>query len=217
MVLADTLAYFARESGRYDNDPVQTSGLRLPSDGVVEGTDIEISRTVVVCPTYFSGVKMGRFEVCRLIMDAGHAKGRRYTWMSDSPQEVMLAKMDAKRFPSEGRRILVMGLGLGIFPQLVEGRYQEVVVLEISPAVVKAVWDHVAGGNWRLVVGDAWRAHRLFRRGTFDHVYADIWSEINSDNHEAYKAMKKLARFKLGAKKTVCWAEDEVYRPGSIF
>jgi hypothetical protein len=174
---------------------------------------VEVNTLTVSCPTYFHSFRQGPHEIHRLIIDQD---GDRSTWMSDSPQEVQLARMDVAKLPG-GAHILVVGLGLGVFPQLVEKKYQRVTVLELNPAVVTAVWSYVKGANWHLKVGDAWEMDKLFIRGTFDAVYGDIWSEICRDTREEYKRFKKLARYRLGSPKTVCWVEDHVYGWGDWF
>jgi hypothetical protein len=194
---------------RYKNAPIKRSDFRLPPDGQY-GDKVQVRREIIVAPEYFSSAYPGRFEIT--ILSIGPLNGpNKSAWMSDSPQEIAMMRCDASHFRKGGRRILVCGLGLGMFPQLVEEKYDEVVIVEKNPAVVKATWEHVRALNWRLVIADAWDIGTLFCKGSFDAVYADIWVNISGDNVKHYKAFKKIARHKLGSPNTHCWWEHAVY------
>ncbi len=78
------------------------------------------------------------------------------------------------------------------------------------------IWPHVRGQNWDLVIGDAWNIDHIFKPGSFDACYMDIWSEICTDNKEQYVAMKKLAR-KIGSRRTIGWVEDQIYERVAYF
>lgn len=132
-------------------------------------------------------------------------------WMSWHPMEVLSILWDSRVFKG-GRRVLVCGLGLGVMQQLLEGLYGEVVTLEKNALMGPPLFNELKRDNWRLVVGDAYHAHRVFRRGAFDAVYFDIWENFPSEDgwDKAHELCRAIGREILGAPLVRCWAEDLV-------
>lgn len=128
-------------------------------------------------------------------------------WMSWHPLEVLTVWRDARHF-SGGRRILVCGMGLGVFQQLVESRYEEVWTLELNPRMGIPVHKMLGERNWRLVIGDAYRFMTLFRKGAFDAAYFDIWKDFPEETYrELHRAIRDVARLQ-GIGQVRCWAQE---------
>lgn len=134
-----------------------------------------------------------------------HRAAERVMWMSWHPLEVLTVFRDSKFFPG-GRRVLVCGLGLGVFQQIVEKRYTEVVTLEVNEGLAP-LWRQLAAPNWRLVIGNAFHVARMFRRGAFDAVYFDIWPNFPGHDYDVvHDLCNRLGR--RVAARSRCWAED---------
>ena len=135
-------------------------------------------------------------------------QGAKETIMSTSPQEVAMMLRDAREF--SGGNVLVAGLGLGVFPQLVEDRATSITVVEIEPAVVELVWDAVKGQAWSLVVGDAYDCIAATPQ-RFDFVYLDTWygTSYSPDQLLVHLKNKALARRALRPHgRVVLWDEE---------
>lgn len=130
-------------------------------------------------------------------------------WMSWHPMEVLTVYRDSMNFKG-GRRILVAGLGLGVFQQLVEARYDEVWTLDLNLQMAPPLWRQLKQDNWRLVIGDAYRLHTMFQQGAFDAIYLDIWKNFPGEGYQLAHELFRLIGKRLGAKVTRCWAEDLV-------
>lgn len=200
----ELIASFARDSGRYNDAPIRETPYRKPPPG--RRGRFTVSQTVITCPTVFEAYAPGRYRITGL-----YEHGEQYPWMSDSPQERAVAEQDEyHNFPG-GETLLILGLGLGIFPQIVEERYRRIIVIERDRDVIRAVWKYVAASHWEIELGDAWDVERIVPRGSIDHCYADIWPTLSTDNAGEYRRMKKLIRYRIGAKRTVCWGERFIY------
>lgn len=151
--------------------------------------------------------------------DTGHCHGKwivphlfgpdKTMWMSWHPMEVLTIWKDAQYFKG-GRRILVCGMGLGVFQQFVESRYEEVVTLDINPGMAPAVFRMLREDNWSLVVGDAYRFLSIFRPGAFDAAYFDIWKDFPGEGYgRLHKVIRGAAR-RQGMNQVRCWAQDYV-------
>lgn len=128
-------------------------------------------------------------------------------WMSWHPLEVLTVWRDSRHFRG-GKRILVAGLGLGVFQQLVESRYEEVWTVDVNRRMAPPVFEMMREKNWRLVIGDAYQFTRLFRNGTFDAVYFDIWKDFPGVSYRRlYRALNDVARLH-GIRQSRCWAQD---------
>lgn len=128
-------------------------------------------------------------------------------WMSWHPLEVLTVWRDARRFPG-GRRILVAGLGLGVFQQLVESRYEEVWTIDLDAGMAPPLFRLLREDNWRLVVGDAYRFTKIFRKGAFDAAYFDIWKDFPGESYRRlHRALNDVARLH-GIRRSRCWAQD---------
>ncbi len=210
---------------------IHRSGLRMPleQDLLVSGQRfIRIKNMGVKDPAYYRSFQPGLYEFTVMFtgeLDEHGERKRQRLWMSDTPQEISMMQIGMSDLLNVRSRsasdtsqwnVLVLGLGLGIFPQLIEEKVASVTVVEIDPLVVKAVWDHVKGPNWDLVLADAWDIDKMLRPGSFDACYMDIWEDISEDNKEEYVRMKKVAR-RAGSRRTVGWVEDHVYGRAEYF
>jgi len=235
----------------YDEGNLHRPALRTPLAGLIEqdGAFIDVQKKIVKDPAYFRSYRSGYYAMT--VVSTGRMEYlpaprpslnqpeirkelSRRLWMSDSPQEIMMMKMDAESLlhPSKPRsvmskwtpeelkemNVLVLGLGLGVFPQLIEEKVRSITVVEINPLVIRAVWPHVKSKDWNIVCGDAWKIVQMFGRnsGQYDLCYMDIWEDISEDNKEQYMELKALAR-KVGCRRTVGWVEDHVYGRANYF
>lgn len=94
------------------------------------------------------------------------AMDERSVWMSDSPQELYsMWKLVAR---SEGPRVLVGGLGLGLLPNLLALRrdVNEVVVVENNPSIISMIKPHL-NKKVKVIEGDFLEQMReLGRKGS---------------------------------------------------
>ncbi len=229
MSLKELRAYSAKlkaeGASQYDYE-IRRSGLRMPpeQDLLVSGQRfIRIKGTGVKDPAYYRSFQPGLHEFTVMFtgeLDEHGERKRQRLWMSDTPQEISMMRIGMSDLlnvrDTSQWNVLVLGLGLGIFPQLIEKKVARVTVVEIDPLVVRAVWDHVKGPNWDLVLADAWNIDKVLRPGSFDACYMDIWEDICESNKEEYMRLKKVAR-RAGSRRTIGWVEDHVYGRAEYF
>jgi hypothetical protein len=115
---------------------------------------------------------------------------RRGVVMSNTPMEVSTHRFG---FYVARGRVLVTGLGLGMFVEAIaaKDRVTSILVVEIDPDVIALVGPHFADNpRIQIVQGDAytWKPDKGDR---FDFAWHDIWDEICADNNPD---MAKLAR-----------------------
>lgn len=150
--------------------------LRLPPDGYYGDCEVKTAHTNGI--RHFKIHATGDFQITTL------GDSQDIPWMSTAPCEVQMMHEDAAKFPG-GKRILVCGLGLGVFQQFVESKYKEVVVLDINPGMAPRIFEIIKADNWRLVIGDARTFDRHFQHGAFDAVYFDHWQFTPSEKQRA--------------------------------
>lgn len=114
------------------------------------------------------------------------AMDERSVWMSDSPQE--LYSMWELVARSEGPRVLVGGLGLGLLPNLLALRrdVNEVVVVENNPSIISMIRPHL-NKKVKVIEGDFLEQMReLGRKGErFETVVSDIYKTPKSEEDRA--------------------------------
>ncbi len=101
-------------------------------------------------------------------------------WMSDSIQERYMMRNAAEIVSG---RVLVGGLGLGMFPQYALSRKaEEIVVVEKNPTILEITGPIMEDfPSVEIVNGDIFE-YLLETEETFDHAYYDIWENISTDN-----------------------------------
>lgn len=122
-------------------------------------------------------------------------------WMTDTPAE-RYDHLDFVRtvMGLNLRRVLVNGLGLGMVVRalLRVPSVTQVDVCEIESDVMGLVAQHVAelgdaaGKRVLVVQGDAFEPDVTWSRGTrWDAVWHDVWQDINGDDYEAHKRIRR--------------------------
>lgn len=161
------------------------------------------------------GVHPSGYRVVRRTMEAADICGRRYLlpapfdcrllydpqgrlWMSNTPQELLMMYNNARR--SRGR-VLIGGLGLGLYPQFAvivgEERIAGFHVIERSPvvqAITRPVLERVLPVPLTVTLGDiaeylagppAWR---------YDTIFLDTWDTLDAAQLPAINRLRDLAR-----------------------
>ena len=127
--------------------------------------------------------------------------------MSNTPMEVRTCLAG---FQEASGRVLVSGLGLGMFVEAISAKpeVQSITVVEIDSDVISLVAPTFAADpKIEIVQGSIWEYQKP--KGTvYDFHWADIWDQINSNNLEE---MGRIKRRRL-AKQTLCWSEALVRR-----
>lgn len=138
-------------------------------------------------------------------------QGKRWVaWMSDHPIELAWTKRLAAR--TEGDRVLIGGLGLGLLPQLLLPRAgRTVLVLENAPEVIDLVlrdWEMPAG----LMVqqADAWEFLRYApSTPRYDTIIMDIWSTVDDAARREIARLRQLAEpWLVPEGRFVAWGDD---------
>ncbi len=127
---------------------------------------------------------------CRILLDP---TGR--LWMSNTPQEHIMMYNNARR--TRGR-VLVGGLGLGLYPQYAEaiGAARRFVVVEQSAVVADLVAPTVRAALSApvdLVLGDVEAALAEEPANTYDTVFLDTWATLDAASLPAVNRLRDLA------------------------
>lgn len=103
----------------------------------------------------------------------------RKVWMSDTPMEIDSMKRAAMHAKGD---VLVLGLGLGIFPRLAT-KATTITIVEREADIAGMVWPHVSDERMSLYLADAKAALDAFAKSgrTFDFIYADIWDGLDAE------------------------------------
>ena len=133
---------------------------------------------------------------CRFLYDP---QGR--LWMSDTPQERIMMANNARR--SWGR-VLVGGLGLGLYPQYAAygmlGEATEFTIIERSPtiaAIVEPVLREALSVPLEIRVGDV-EAHMLAQAGSrYDTIFLDTWECLDAARLPEINRLRDLALSQL--------------------
>jgi len=144
-------------------------------------------------------------SLCRLIIDA-------QLWMSDTPEERLMMWAAAKAL--RGRKILVGGLGLGIFPQYAEfaqpGRMFTIV--ERSQEVINKVAPVLLerGINFEIVKADVREYIQKVQRRIWDSAYMDIWpgNPGQEGPRDRDALVKLIGRRGIIKGRTICWGHQ---------
>ncbi len=99
------------------------------------------------------------------------------TLMSDTPME-----QEAYKLPISFARgnILIVGLGIGLFLQLLRERntlVKHITVVELHEEVKSLVWRKMKSSNTELIIADG----REYLKGVgrqFDYIFIDVWGSI---------------------------------------
>lgn len=135
-------------------------------------------------------------------------------WMSDSPQEVwqmieLLRKMHG--------RVLVGGLGLGVFPHLLctaNVRYADVhsvSVVERSKDVQNLITPHIDPLMFHYNYDLFDYLKNYFDRDQYDSAFFDIWQATGEMAWAEYIVpLRRLCRGKIKQRDILCWNEEEM-------
>ncbi len=145
-------------------------------------------------------------------------------WMSVCPSEMNTVGKDAKvcaewlesrAHHGTGLKVLVLGLGLGYFPFLVQTEVSEAsfTIVEESPEIISLFTKHLlpqfpSPEKIRIVRADAIEYLNDVRPGEYDYLYADIWQD-EIDGAEAYLAIQRLEA-RLPGTHFAYWIEKEI-------
>lgn len=144
-------------------------------------------------------------------------------WMSVCPSEMNTVGKDAKacaaylksRTQGAPREVLVLGLGLGYFPFLVQSEVSETsfTIVEESPEIISLFTKHLlpqfpSPEKIRIVRADAIEYLNDVRPGDYDYLYADIWQD-EIDGAEAYLAIQRHEA-RLPGTYFAYWIEKEI-------
>lgn len=146
-------------------------------------------------------VKFAEPTIIRSLSQEGYGN-----WMTDSPQEVW--QMDEPLRKMQGR-VLVGGLGLGVFPHLLQSTtVEQVTVVEKSKAVCDLVSPHI---DTKVIVllGNLFDFLKGIGHRDYDSAFLDIWQPTGEMAWAEYIVpLRRLARGKI--KKVLCWNEVEM-------
>jgi len=98
--------------------------------------------------------------------------------MSDAPME-----QESYRFPITFARgeVLIIGLGIGLFSQLLKERNKTVdhiTVVELNEEVKSLVWNTAKRENIELIIGDGKEYLKSAGRW-YDYIFVDVWGSVN--------------------------------------
>lgn len=121
--------------------------------------------------------------------------------MSTHPSETMT---NQKFIDQAFGDVLIFGLGLGmiVFPLLMDEDVNSITIVEYDPGVIdivgKIIAEHDLNKKVKIIQGDAFTYHQNFNEERFDTIYFDIWRRITTDSiiemeklHDAYRRFKK--------------------------
>jgi hypothetical protein len=115
-------------------------------------------------------------------------------WMSDTPQERLMMHNNAL---ASGGRILVGGLGLGLYPQYVASRAQSITVVERSPDVAAIVWPVIegalAGTQLQLILADIETFLGQAPTTQYDTIFLDTWEALDATRLPHVNRLRDLA------------------------
>ncbi len=162
------------------------------------------------------------YRVERAVWQAAEIFGRRYRlaapfegrllfapngtlWMSNTPQEHMMMYNNARR--TRGR-VLVGGLGLGVYPQYARfvGGATHITVVERSAVVreiVAPTLEAVLDVPLAIHVGDVEAFLRAPPRQRYDTIFLDTWDTLDAANLPAINRLRDLALRHLTPEGTV--------------
>lgn len=106
-------------------------------------------------------------------------EGENQTWMSDTPSE-----QEGLAVPTNLARgnILIIGLGVGLFPILLEQRNKAVkaiTIVESRQEVVDLVYDCIMGNRTSVEVADG-ETYLTTTDKKFDFIFVDVWGSFTS-------------------------------------
>lgn len=119
-------------------------------------------------------------------------------WMSDTPQERMMMFNNA--MASSGR-VLIGGLGLGLYAQYVAPRARAMTIVERSPEVVEIVWPQIepaitkAMGGTRpsIVIADIGSFLAAPATRSYDTIFLDTWETLDATRLPKINHLRQLA------------------------
>ena len=134
-------------------------------------------------------------------------EGKEGIWMSDTPLE-----QEALRIPTVLARgyVLVLGLGLGLFPTLLgmyNKRVKSITIVEREPEVVALVYHKIRFRKTRCVIGDARDLLPAFGR-IFDFIYIDVWGSIVAPMKEIDKWTELARPCLVEGGEVRCWLQE---------
>ena len=126
--------------------------------------------------------------VVKLVGDGG-------TLMSDTPLE-----QEAYKLPVSLARgdILVIGLGIGLFLQLLRERntlVKHITIVELREEVKSLVWRKVKSSNTELIIADG-KEYLKDAGRQFDYIFIDVWGSICGTLADV-KSWRELAQSRL--------------------
>ena len=166
-----------------------------------------------------ASVKFTEPITCRALKSA-----KRGTWMQDVPQEVYQAREPIQGIIDEwgtdgqdgnrGVRVLVGGLGLGVYSSLVLNMARcDCTTVEISPDVIRLVNEHIPqrydDAEHKTIKADIYEYARKLKRCQFDAAILDTWQPTGEICWtQEVIPLRRLVRKHVPL--VFCWNEQEM-------
>lgn len=161
------------------------------------------TRIRMYCPAgfFYHDKFRSNFPTVRLIEEPGN------TWMSDTPME-----QEALRIPTVVAYgdVLVLGLGIGLFPVLLKmynKRVKKVLIIEKELEVVRLVYPHIMSSRTDIRVCDA-EKYLQACKDKFDFIYVDVWGSITAPLREANKWTELASHCLTERGEVRCWLQE---------
>lgn len=155
---------------------------------------------------FYMDYPSSNYPVVKLV-ELGPEGGVAGVWMSDSPME-----QDGLSIPvvmAKGH-VLVLGLGLGLYPHILLKRNKtvtKVTIVEAEQDVIKLVYPHISSSKTEVVCSSA-EVFLACNKTKFDFIYIDVWPDIVTSIREADKWLS-LCRPHLAEDGLVrCWLQE---------
>ena len=135
------------------------------------------------------------------------------TWMTDHPQEIWQMH---KPFHQCYGRVLVGGLGLGVFPHLLHklgNHVSEIYVVEKDTRIINLIKPHITEelGDLFVQQGDLFKYVKEIYPGTYDSAFLDIWRPTGESVwYEYVVPLRRLLKGKIDQENVHCWNEEEM-------
>jgi len=127
--------------------------------------------------------------------------------MSDTPMEQMGLRVPVGL--AHGK-VLVIGLGIGIFPTLLREynkRVENVLIIETSRHVVKLVYPHIRNSKTTIQICDGW-GFLTACIDKFDFIFIDVWPAITTTIREIDKWTKLAEPCLTEGGEVRCWLQE---------
>lgn len=132
-------------------------------------------------------------------------------WMTNAVQEIWQMREPLEKVRG---RVLVGGLGLGIFTQLAVGQpdVESVTTIEKSPDIIRLVAAHLDERvRANVVQADLFEYLKAMKRREYNSAFFDIWQGTGEFSWTDYVVpLRRLCRGKIAQSSIHCWNEDEM-------